>query len=538
MRITLAQIDTTVADFRGNRERILSAWRAAAERGDDLVVAPELSVAGYPPLDLLVRDDFVDAAEASLREIAAEVRDGPALIVGSVRRVPGHRGLRNTAAWVADGEILGHHDKQRLPTYDIFDEGRYFDAGPAATVWEIAGRRVGVAICEDLWDPEGRLYDVDPVAELVAAGVDLVVSPSASPFHRGKRAFRRRLFTTQARRLGVPVVVCNLVGGNTELIFDGTSLRADPDGTIEEYASFEECSIVVDLAEPARATPPPEDPDEAVADALVLGIRDYFRKCGLDRAWIGLSGGIDSALVCALATEALGAGAVHGVALPSRYSSEGSLADARALAEALGIEFSTIPIEPAHAGLARAIEEGMGAAPTGLADENLQARIRGTILMTLSNQHGGAVLATGNKSEIATGYNTLYGDLCGALTPIGDLTKDLVGLVARLPRFGGRIPVSTLEKPPSAELRPDQLDTDSLPPYDALDPVVVGWVEADRGVAALREEGHDPALVGEVARLVETSEYKRAQTAPILRVTPRAFGVGRRVPIARGRTEV
>ncbi len=537
MRIGIAQINSTVADFAGNRAKILDAWRRARNAGADLVVTPELAICGYPPLDLLERPDFVAAAERSLATLASEI-DTPSLVVGGIRRRDGAPPLANSAFWIERGAVRGIQDKRLLPTYDVFDEARYFSPGERNEVWEIAGRRVGIAICEDLWDPEGRLYSIDPAEELRAAGVDLVLSPSASPFHRGKRSFRRELFVEQARRIGAPVVLANLVGGNTELVFDGTSLWADPSGIRHELISFRETVEVIGEDDPPTASSGPSEVDEAVADALVLGIRDYFGKSGIESAWIGLSGGIDSALVAGLAVAALGPDRVHGVVMPSRYSSPESAEDAGAVADALGMNFSVIPIEPAHAGLATAILKGIGEDPSGLADENLQARIRGTILMTLSNSRGGAVLATGNKSEIGVGYCTLYGDLCGALAPLGDVSKLGVYRLARLPRFAGTIPARSLDRPPSAELRPGQLDTDTLPPYDAIDPIIKGWVEEALGFAELVAAGHDPEVVRWVIDRIEGSEYKRVQTSPIIRVTPKAFGLGRRVPIARRPSEI
>jgi len=537
VRLAIAQIDTTVADFAGNRAKLLEAWRTGRSRGADLVVAPELAICGYPPLDLLDRADFVAAAERALAELAAEI-DSPALVVGGIRCAPGSPALRNSAFWLEGGAVRGVHDKRLLPTYDVFDEARYFSPGERSTVWTIAGRRIGVAICEDLWDPRGERYRVDPALELREAGVDLVISPSASPFHRGKRAFRRRLFVEQSRRIGAPVVVANLVGGNTELVFDGTSLWADATEVRHELVSFREAVAVLAPEDPPTPPGGPEGLDEAVADALVLGIRDFFRKCGLERAWIGLSGGIDSALVAALAAEALSPAAVHGVAMPGRYSAPESREDAESLARSLGIGFSVLPIEAAHSGLAAAYKSGTGADPVGLADENLQARIRGTLLMTLANARGGGVLATGNKSEIGVGYCTLYGDLCGALAPLGDISKTDVYRLARLPRFAARIPERTLLRAPTAELRPGQLDTDSLPPYEALDPVLTGWIETGHGVAELAAAGHDPAVIAAFVSRHEGSEHKRAQTPPILRVTPKAFGIGRRIPIARRPTEL
>jgi len=540
VRLAIAQIDSTVADFAGNVARIREAHSRAGDSGADLVLTPELSICGYPPLDLLRRSDFLEASDRALSDLANSL-DGPPLIVGGPRRDAAGGLPRNSVFWLEAGEIRGFHDKRLLPTYDVFDEGRYFAPGQVPTVWEIAGCRVGVAICEEVWDPRGERYPVDPIEELRRAGVDLVISPSSSPFRWGKRRERREIYREQASRLGAPIVLVNQVGANTELLFDGTSLWCDSDGVHDQAPSFVESLEVWSLDSNSRDPSPdganslPEDPVEAIASALVMGIEGYFRKCAIDHAWVGLSGGIDSALVAALATEALGPDRVHGVAMPSRYSSAGSLADARSLAERLGIEFLTIPIEPAHQGFAAALQGGIGEEPEGLTDENLQARIRGTLLMALSNSRGGAVLATGNKSEVGVGYCTLYGDMCGALAPIGDVTKGLVYELARLPRFAKVIPVETIEKPPSAELRPDQLDTDSLPDYEQLDPILTGWIEEEASVEELISVGNPPDTVRSVVSMLETNEYKRAQAAPILRVSGRAFGVGRRVPLARGK---
>ena len=534
MKVALCQLDPTVADFDGNAAKILDAYRASVAEGADLVVSAELALCGYPPLDLLHRPDFIARAERALAALAAQVGAVP-LVVGSVRRDDSaFPALRNAAFLVADGEIRDHHDKRLLPTYDVFDEARYFAPGDRATVWSVAGQRVGVAICEELWDPDGALYPVDPVAELRGA-VDLVLSPSASPFHAGKQSFRRALFTRQAERLGAPLLVVNQVGAHDELVFDGGSLAVVGGGVHTELPPFTESRAVVDLSAPAGEPVPPIAHEDEIARAVVAGIEGYFRKSGLREAWIGLSGGIDSAVVAALAVDALGAENVHGVAMPSRYSSEGSLTDAAALSAALGIDHRVVPIESAHVGLHAAIESGVGEAPHGLADENLQARLRGLILMTLSNQYGGAVLATGNKSEMAVGYCTLYGDMCGALAPLGDVTKVDVYAIARSAAYVDRIPASTIEKEPSAELRPDQRDTDSLPPYETLDPILVGYLEEKRGAEELIAAGHDRAVVEGALGRVLFHEYKRRQAAPIIRVSPRAFGIGRRVPLARRR---
>ena len=536
MQLGIAQVDPTVADFAGNADRILRRYRTLAEAGADLVVTPELALCGYPGLDLWFRQEFFDGCQRAFDRLVAQI-DGPPLLLGSLRTDDGFPALRNSVFWIEGGAVRGFHDKRLLPTYDVFDEARYFSPGDRPTVWSIGGRSVGIAICEEIWDPDGACYPVDPINDLKAAGADLIISPSASPYHAGKRETRRALFTRQAERAGVPLLFVNQVGANTELIFDGTSLLATGSGVVFEAASFEEDAALVSLDALDTPLPPRPSSIDEVRQALVLGIRGYFQKCGIGSAWIGLSGGIDSALVAALATEALGAENVHGVAMPSRYSSEGSRTDARELAETLGIHFEEISIESAHRGFQEGFASALGAPIEGLAEENLQARIRGTILMARSNARGGAVLATGNKSEIGVGYCTLYGDMCGALAPIGDLTKGEVYELSRAEPYRSQIPASTIEKPPSAELRPDQLDTDSLPEYDLLDPILVGHVVEEKGRKELIAEGADPQLVHDTVDRIFFHEYKRTQAAPILRVSPRAFGVGRRVPLARGRDE-
>ncbi|MGA1535499.1 MAG: NAD+ synthase [Planctomycetota bacterium] len=536
MKVALLQLDPTVGDFTGNRGRIESAYRRAVEAGADLVVTAELALCGYPPLDLLRRPAFIEGQERSLTDLAGSIGETP-LVVGALRADPtAHPGLRNSAFLLGGGAIRGFHDKRLLPTYDVFDEARYFAPGSTSTVWEIAGERVGVAICEEIWDPGGQRYGIDPIADL-GGRVDLLLAPSASPFHAGKQARRIELFTRQAERLGAPLLVTNQVGANDDIVFDGGSLVLSGGpmgvGVHTELSRFREEVAVVDLR--AVPSPPEGEPNriEEIASAVVLGIEGYFRKSRLGSAWVGLSGGIDSAVVATLAVDALGADRVRGVAMPSRYSSGESLEEAGALAAALGIDFQVIEIEGAHAALREGIEAGTGEPPSGLADENLQARIRGTILMALSNQHGGAVLATGNKSEYAVGYSTLYGDMCGALAPIGDVWKTEVYEIARSARGRGRVPPRTIERAPTAELRPDQLDTDSLPDYGRLDPVLRGYLEGESAAADLRGGPLGETETVAAIRRVIGSEYKRFQAPPILRVSPRAFGRGRRVPLAR-----
>ena len=542
MRIALAQINTTVGDVAGN---------AARAQGADLVVTPELALAGYPPRDLLERPTFALACRAALDELASVTADGGALLVGTVEPRPGRvgRGVHNSAALLQGGHIDAVVHKCLLPTYDVFDEARYFEPGDAANLrpLTIGGLRVGVTICEDVWNDADfwptRLYPVDPPDALIAAGVDVLVNLSASPFHLGKEGLRRRMLAHLADEAQVPVLHCNLVGGNDDLVFDGASFVAWPGGRYSAAgASFAEDLVLVDLDAGPQEDAPEPGPDEAAAtEAIALGVRDYFGKCGFGQAVVGLSGGIDSAVTAALAVQALGADNVTGITMPSRWSSGGSVADSEELAKNLGIALHVVPIEPAHrtyeatlAALWRGA--GLDGATTGVTDQNVQARIRGNILMAWSNRTGALVLSTGNKSELAVGYCTLYGDMAGGLAVISDLPKTLVYRVAEhLNAQAGHalIPVDTITKPPSAELAPDQRDTDSLPPYDVLDAILHAYLEDGlEGSAICDATGQAPDLVARVVRLVDRNEFKRRQAAPGLRVTHKAFGPGRRLPVA------
>lgn len=544
MKIALCQINTTVADLEGNARRIVDAYSQATSAGADLVLFPELAIPGYPPLDLLDRSSFHRDCETVLEDVARQV-SGPPAVVGTIRRNASSvgRAIHNTAAFLSAGRIEGYADKALLPTYDVFDEERYFEPGVPNQIFDAGGCRVGIAICEDLWNLEDlafrKRYPVDPAVELRAAGAELILCPSASPFHRGKVAKRQHLFQAQAQRLGVPVVLCNLVGGNTELVFDGHSLVAFADGTMTRAAGFQEDLLVVDLADAgdsgSRGAPEPGGGSDAeqIADALVLGVRDYFSKCGFSRAVVGLSGGIDSAVTTAVACEALGSEAVRGLAMPSRYSSPGSVTDAQDLAERLGIPCDVISIESVFESYLETLAPLFEDLPTDVTEENLQARIRGALLMAVSNKFGSVVLTTGNKSELAVGYCTIYGDMCGGLAVLGDVPKTDVYRISRLPRFVSVIPESTITKPPSAELRPDQKDEDSLPDYAVLDAILEAYVEESVAPEEISVPGADAAEIARVVQLVERNEYKRRQAAPTLRVTPRAFGMGRRFPIAR-----
>lgn len=538
MRIALAQVNPTVGALDANAARIREAVARAG--AVDLVVFPELVLTGYPPLDLCDEPGFLLATEATEAALALALRDGPPVVLGSLRRTERGRPAQNVAVLLQGGHAAAVSPKALLPTYDVFDEARWFAPG-APQVLTLAGKRVGVSICEDLWigpsAPERERHDTRVLSPL--QGCDVVLNLSASPFERGKPLRRRRVMAEAAQSLGCDVVHVNLVGANDDLIFDGRSLWVDRHGALRaEAAAFREDVLVVDLAAPpadTREVGAEHDPLLAVYEALVLGIGDYVRKVGGRGVVLGLSGGIDSAVTAALAVKALGRERVVGLAMPSEFSSGHSVADAEALAHALGIALHHVPIQGPLAALRQALAPTLGEGPWGLADENLQARIRGQLLMAFSNKHGHLVLATGNKSELSVGYSTLYGDLCGAIAPIGDVWKTDVYALARLINAERPvIPESTLTKAPSAELRPDQTDQDSLPPYPALDAALAGLIERRESVDQVASSGVLPrAEVERVATLVRLAEYKRRQAPIVLRVSGKAFGPGRRLPVAR-----
>jgi NAD+ synthase (glutamine-hydrolysing) len=559
-RIALAQVNTTVGDFAGNAARIRAATGKARAAGATLVAFPELALSGYPPRDFLDLPEFSERAARTMAELAApaEWSRGVAIVVGFPELVAGAPppGLYNAAALVSGGRIVAVGRKSLLPTYDVFDETRYFVPAETSTTAdaESVGLRLGLSVCEDVWNDKRfwvrPRYARDPIAELVRAGAGLVVNVSASPYAMGKPVLRERMLAASAASHGAPIAYVNQVGGNDALIFDGGSMLVGKDGAILARAPlFEEVLLVADLgtgrsevvaldgSPPPAAGPAPDAEAEEVFRALALGVRDYVRKCGFREAVIGLSGGIDSALTACLAAEALGAANVLGVAMPSRYSSGHSREDAALLARSLGIRFLEISIEPMHAAFLAQLEQAQGKPLCDLAEQNVQARIRGQILMAISNDTGGLVLSTGNKSELAVGYCTLYGDMAGGLAVIGDLPKTLVYRVARAANArAGRplVPERTFTKPPSAELRPDQTDQDSLPPYDVLDDILEAYVEERLPLDAIVARGHPEETVRRVLRMVISSEYKRRQAAPVLKVTEKAFGEGRRFPIAHG----
>ncbi len=543
LRVAAAQIDTTVGDFDGNCRRVREETERARGRGAQLVAFPELTLTGYPPRDLLELESFLRRGERALAELAAPAAwsKGIAVVVGFAERHAGPgAGVYNSAAVIQDGRVAIAR-KMLLPTYDVFDEARYFDPGAAPTRLEVAGVKVGVTICEDGWNDkafwEHPRYGGDPIELLCAQGVDLVLNLSASPYAIGKPRLREEMLGAASRRHGVPMLYVNLVGGNDSLVFDGRSLAIDRDGKVlARGPAFQEGLLLPGDAPPAPPLPADKSDEELseILDALDLGIRDYASKTGFRGVVLGLSGGIDSALSACLAARSLGAANVHGVALPSRYTADMSTEDARALASALGIHFEVIPIEPVFSSFLGALEPSFGGREPDVTEENIQARVRGTILMALSNKRGELLLSTGNKSELSVGYCTLYGDMAGGLAAVGDLPKTLVyRLARRLNQQRSVIPERTIARPPTAELRPGQTDQDSLPPYEILDEIMRLSVEERRSSEEIVARGFAPADVHKVLRLLVRSEYKRRQAAPVLRVTNQAFGEGWRYPIAQ-----
>jgi len=542
MRIALLQLNPTVGALEANASRIETAVRAMSGRVD-VCVTPEMALTGYPPRDLLLIPGFIAQAQVVAERLAAALADSPDVLLGMPipSGVQAGRPLLNAAVHLHAGRVGQSFAKTLLPTYDVFDEDRYFEPAVAVGAVTVGGGRAAVSICEDVWnDPDmwtTRRYGGDPMAALRDLAVPVMLNMSASPYAQGKLAQREHLLAHLARKYGVWALYANQVGANDDLVFDGRSLAFSPDGTcVARAAAFAEDTLVVDTSRATTACPAWDEAVESeVFAALVLGVRDYARKCGFTRALLGLSGGIDSALTAVIAVEALGRTNVTGVLMPSPFSSQGSLTDAVDLAATLGIQTHTLPIAPAMTAMDGVLAEAFAGRPGDVTEENLQARIRGVLLMALSNKTGALLLTTGNKSELATGYCTLYGDMNGALAVIADVYKTLVYRLARWVNRGGVvIPVSTIEKAPSAELRPNQTDQDSLPPYDLLDAILVRHVEQHADAPTLQAEGFDPAVVRRVVHLVRVSEFKRKQAAPVLKVTPRAFGTGWRMPIARG----
>jgi NAD+ synthase/NAD+ synthase (glutamine-hydrolysing) len=549
MKIALAQVNTTVGDLAGNVDLMVRSARTAAAAGADLVVFPELSVTGYPPRDLVEKPSFVERSEQAVERLAAETAAlAAALICGYVGRAESPTGKRaaNNAAVIRGGRVIFRQTKMLLPTYDVFDEARYFVPGESQTVFQLDGLPVALTICEDAWNDkqfwERPLYRRDPVQELAHAGSKILISINASPYHMGKRAQRRDVFAATALHNNLPVVYVNQVGGNDQLVFDGTSFALDAGGRLvagagsfcEDLVFYDTGSNTGDLHHNLA------DECEAAYEALVLGTRDYIRKCGFKRVLVGLSGGIDSSLTAAIAVDALGAENVTGIGMPGPYSSAGSLSDARALAQNLGMRFEIVPISATYHEFLKVLDPLFGQCPRDVTEENLQSRLRGVTLMALSNKWGALVLTTGNKSEVAVGYCTLYGDMCGGLAVISDVPKTMVYSLSRIAnrRHPGAIPESVFQKPPSAELRPNQKDTDSLPEYDVLDRILAAYVEDYWPPAQIARTFDLPLhLVKDIVNKVDRNEYKRQQAAPGLKVTTKAFGIGRRFPIAQNYTE-
>ena len=541
MRIALAQINPTVGDFHGNSAKIIDYSLRARSAGVDLVLFPELSVCGYPPRDLVDRPWFVERNREAAEEIAGRTA-GISVVCGIVTPASSATGkhVMNSAALLRDGKIAAIQSKRLLPTYDVFDEVRNFAPADHQKLLSVGGISCALTICEDAWNDKNfwdrRLYGVDPVEDLIGAGGKILLNISASPFTLGKRELRREMLSTIARHYSVPVAMVNQVGGNDSLVFDGSSFALGPDGELlAQAASFAEDMVCFDTEALTGDIHSCDEGTEASAyAALVLGTRDYVRKCGFRKVVLGLSGGIDSALTAAIAVDALGKDNVIGVGMPGPYSSQGSIDDASALARNLGIQFEVIPIGDIFASYLQSLQPVFANRPADVTEENVQARVRGALLMALSNKFGALVLTTGNKSEIAVGYCTLYGDMCGGLAVISDVPKTLVYRLARYVNSRAPvIPQSTIDKAPSAELRPDQKDSDSLPPYDVLDTILEAYVEDNQSPDAIAaEHGCDPALVRQVARMVDRNEYKRQQAAPGLKISAKAFGYGRRYPIA------
>jgi NAD+ synthase (glutamine-hydrolysing) len=532
-----------MGDIAGNTARLLRAVAESAVCAPDLLVFPELFIQGYPPRDLLEQAWFIQRGLAAVEEIRAASQNFPGCGILFGVALPaaaqGGKGLCNSALLIADGAILARQDKSLLPTYDVFDELRYFAPATAIDVVAFKGETLGITICEDAWNPQGMWessrYHTDPIDQLAKRGATLFVNISASPFHLGKQKTRYNLMAEHARRHSRPFVFVNQSGGMDELIFDGSSMYIDQHGVLRALLpSFGEAVTCIDTT---QSPPPPPLPDfdsiAMVYDGLTLGLADYMRKCGFSRALVGLSGGIDSAVTAALASHALGADNLTGITMPSRYSSPGSVEDARQLAAHLGINFKTIPIEPMFEPFLASLTPHFESRPPDVTEENLQARIRGTILMALSNKFGCLLLSTGNKSEMAVGYCTLYGDMNGGLSVISDLPKTLVyELAGYINREREVIPIASITKPPSAELRPDQKDADSLPPYSELDAILALLIEEGAAIDDVVARGFERATVTWVSNAIRKSEYKRRQAAPGLKVTPKAFGCGRRFPIA------
>ena len=536
MKIGIGQINPTVGDLAGNQKIIQDAYFDLANRGADLIIFPELAVCGYPPRDLLLKKNFGIRCFETLQQIAHTTLSCPTLI-GFPESVPNANGkpFYNSAALCHDGKISQIFRKRLLPTYDVFDEDRYFEAGNSKLFFSHNGLKIGVSICEDLWNMDGLKYQPNPVESLAAEKLDLLINLSASPWHTGKNALRGSILKQVVQAVQCPLIYVNATGGNDELIFDGSSLVFNTLGKeIHRARSFATCTEIVKLRSTPSPSPTFKNPMESIRQALVLGLRDYTHKSGFNKALIGLSGGIDSAVTAVLAVDALGKENVIGISLPSEISSDHSKQDALALAKNLGIEYHTLAIQKVVDSAQRELASLFDGLPVDVTEENLQARSRGLLLMAVSNKLGALLLTTGNKSELAVGYCTLYGDMCGGLAVISDIPKTKVFELARhLNQSAERIPQNTIEKPPSAELRPDQKDSDSLPEYDILDGILQGYIEEGLSIQSLIELGYEESVVRKIVSLVDRNEYKRKQAAPGLKISPLAFGIGRRMPIVQ-----
>jgi NAD+ synthase (glutamine-hydrolysing) len=539
MKIALAQINTTVGDICGNRDRVLEVMEKANALGADLAVFPELCLTGYPPRDLLGLHGFVESNLRALHEIAAQSKS-MGIVLGFVEQNPGKEGKNffNSAAFLAEGKIQAVVHKTLLPTYDVFDEDRYFESGESTRLVPFKGRTLGISICEDAWNSEDfwsrPLYSTDPIRTQVEKGADLLINISASPYEMGKPRLRFQMLLDHVHKHRVPLVYVNLVGGNDDLLFDGNSLVLGKSGNvITQGRSFAEDLLVADIDSPEDRAYAEGESLENLYQALVMGTRDYTRKCGFRSAVLGLSGGIDSAVVACIAAAALGPDNVLGVSMPSMYSASESYEDAKSLSENLGIRFETLPIKPVYETFCESLSGIFSGLREDETEENLQARIRGTLLMALSNKLGHLVLSTGNKSELAAGYCTLYGDMVGGLAVISDVPKTMVyRLAAHINKNREIIPLNTIRRAPSAELRPNQTDQDSLPEYEILDGILKSRVEEQRSIEEIVAQGYDREIVEKVIRMIQVNEYKRRQAAIGLKVTTRAFGPGRRMPIA------
>jgi NAD+ synthase (glutamine-hydrolysing) len=540
LKVALAQINPIVGDLPGNEAKILAAYQRGVAAGVEMVLCPELSTTGYPPRDLLLKKGFITRNLELLDRLAAATGKVGLLVgfVGKNEFRPG-REVTNSVALLQNGKIVATRAKTLLPTYDVFDEDRYFEPATENLPADFSSGKVGLTICEDIWNDEDfwteRRYQHNPPVELAEAGAKIIFNISASPWHLGKNKTRLEMLRSIAQKTHRPVVFCNQVGGNDELIFDGSSVVFNASGElIAQGKWFEEDFVVIDTESKAAIQPIDLPAEEAIYKALALGLRDYFYKCGFKSAVLGLSGGIDSAVTACIAVAALGKGNVRGVSLPSQFSSQHSLDDARVLAERLGIQYDVVPIQKAFETMKDQLQPVFAGKPEDITEENLQARLRGVILMAFSNKFGSLLLTTGNKSEVAVGYCTLYGDMAGGLAVISDVPKTMIYRLAKwINREREIIPDSSITKPPSAELRPNQCDQDSLPPYEVLDAILDLYVVQGKSTADIVAAGFDEAIVRKVIRLIDLSEYKRRQAAPGLKVTTKAFGMGRRIPIAQ-----